>query len=90
MAAGGVRPAEGRAMRWWIDEEGRVRDDAQGRRPPEGAAAAGWVEPESGLGGVERVSDGPACLDRVGTATLDRLEARYPGVRWFVPVKRAA
>ncbi|MCW5775044.1 MAG: hypothetical protein KIS87_01180 [Phycisphaeraceae bacterium] len=85
----------GRVEAWWIGEQGRLRTHAcrvgqlrrRGEDRPSRAAARlqatalGRVELDRGVGSVHLPSEGqPEAL----RTTLDRLERRYPGVRWFV------
>jgi len=85
----------GRVVAWWIDEPGRLHSRecrrAQLRRAEPGRAsraaarlrarAVGRVELDRAVGSVHLASGATnADLGR----TLDRLERRYPGVRWFV------
>ncbi|MCL4741089.1 MAG: hypothetical protein KJZ54_02710 [Phycisphaerales bacterium] len=85
----------GRVEAWWIGEQGRLRTHAcrsghlrrRGDDRPARAAsrlrasALGRVEIDRAVGSVHT----PAATDTDHLArTLDLLEKRYPGVRWFV------
>ena len=85
----------GRVEAWWIGEHGRLRthpcragqlhrrgDDRPSRAASRlRAAAIGRVELDRGVGSVHIP---PTASDDILSMTLDRLERRYPGVRWFV------
>lgn len=73
---------------WAIDDVGRVRrvvNDAEGEE-----RARGWIDPGAGVGGIDQVAGEPAEANHLPSELLDLLERRYPGVRWFVPARRAA
>ncbi|GIK19805.1 MAG: hypothetical protein DYG93_09325 [Leptolyngbya sp. PLA2] len=85
----------GRVEAWWIGEQGRLRTHGcragQLRRHGEDrpiraasrlrALAIGRVELDRSVGSVHLPQ---TASDDDLTMTLDRLERRYPGVRWFV------
>lgn len=78
-----MRTTISRPERWLIEADGEIRSTPVGLPGPgmDGAVVAhGRVDPGRGFGSVRVV---PGFEDRLAHV-LDRLDAHYPGTRWFV------